>query len=103
MAYPIITSPKLLISIVANRYKRKPHVLTCTCHVLDREQNSMALGVTAESVLGMLKLVKLLERRTENRSIDRDPLPLLCNLWLSIISWIKLASVPPAPLFRKEG
>lgn len=59
------------------------------------------LGHGRVKALGMLKLVKLLERRTENRSIDRDPLPLLCNLWLSIISWIKLASVPPAPLFRK--
>lgn len=74
MAYSIITSPKLLIS---------------------------TLGHGRVKALGMLKLVKLLERWTENRSIDRDPLPLLCNLWLSIISWIKLASVPPAPLFRK--
>lgn len=52
MSYPIITSPKLLISIVANHSKRKPHVLTCTCHVLDREQKSVAFGSRQSQSLG---------------------------------------------------
>lgn len=94
MAYNFISNLKLLISIVASCYEKRPHLFPSTCHVLgqrSRKTRSLALrnhgGV---KFLQMLKLMKLLEIWTQDRSME---IFLHCCGPRLYISWIKLTSV----------
>ncbi|XP_059951506.1 WAS/WASL-interacting protein family member 3-like [Mesoplodon densirostris] len=45
ISYNLISTPKLLISIVASCYKRRPHLFTCTCHVLRQKRQAKPLAL----------------------------------------------------------